>query len=106
MVSLLGGLIPAPHTVQHRAQVPDAADGPMWAAPVTVSGCRVERTSRQYQTPQGRVVTLTALVVMPAVPEVQVGDKLVVDGDERLVERMDVPVWLSGTAMHQEVWTT
>lgn len=106
MVSLLGGLIPASHTVQHRAQLEDQGDGARWAAPVDVPGCRVEKTTRQFENRQGRVVTLQALVVMPALPEVRAGDLLVVDGDERPVEHLDVPVWLDGTAMHQEVWTS
>lgn len=105
MVSLLGGLIPAPHTVGHRAQLEDAGDGARWAAAVDVAGCRVERSSRQYQNPDGRVVTLTAMVVTPALPEVRVGDRLVVNSDERRVEKVDELVWLNGDVMHRECWT-
>lgn len=106
MVSLLGGLIPGPNTVNHRAQLPDSGDGPAWAQPVPVSGCRVERVSKQVQTADGRVVLLRALVWTPAVPEIQAGDRLVIDGDERRVEQVDVPTWLNGDTMHHEVWTT
>ena len=105
MVSLLGGLIPGPHTVGHRAQLADAGDGARWADPVTLAGCRVEKTSRQIQTADGRVVTLTAMVFTPALPEVKVGDRLVVDGDERRVEHVDELVWVDGSVMHREVWT-
>ncbi len=105
MVSLLGSLIPAPHTVGHRAQLPDGGDGQQWATAVDVPGCRVEQTSKQYQNADGRVVTLTALVIMPAVPEVQPGDRLVVNGNDRRVEKVDAPVWLNGTVMQHEVWT-
>jgi hypothetical protein len=113
VVSLLGGLIPATHTVRkgnpvgHRPQLGDAGDGARWGAPVDIGdpGCRVEKTSRQYQNADGRVVTLTALVVTPAVPEVHVGDRLVVDGNERRVEKVDELVWLNGSVMHRECWT-
>lgn len=105
MVSLLGGLIPAPHTVGHRAQLADAGDGARWAAAVDLQGCRVERSSRQYQNPDGRVVTLTAMVWTPALPEVKVGDRLVVNGDERRVEKVDELVWVDGSVMHRECWT-
>lgn len=106
MLSLLGGLVPAPHTVKHRAQLEDGGDGPRWADPVEVKGCRIEPSSRQHQTDDGRVVTLTALVWMPAKPVVEPGDRLIVDGDERLVERVEAPVSLDGQRMHHEVWTT
>ncbi|ACU35586.1 hypothetical protein [Actinosynnema mirum] len=106
MVSLLGGLVPAPSTVQHRAALLDDGDGARWAAPVDVPGCRVETVSKRAEVVGGRVVTLAALVWMPALPEVNVGDLLVVDGQERPVEVVDAPVWLSGQRMHHEVWTT
>ncbi len=113
MVMLLGGFIPATHTVEkgnpvkHRAQLDDAGDGAQWAAAVDIGapGCRVEKSSRQYQTADGRVVTLMAMVVSPAVPVVKVGDRLVVDGDDRRVEKIDELVWLDGTVMHRECWT-
>jgi len=112
-VSLLGGFIPSTHTVAkgnpvgHRAQLPDGGDGAQWVDPADIGGvgCRVEKSSKQYRTADGRVVTLTALVVTPATPEVRVGDRLVVDGDDRRVEKVDELVWLSGTVMHRECWT-
>lgn len=106
MVSLLGGLIRGPHTVGHRAQLDDGGDGRQWALPVEVEGCRVERMEKQVENTQGRVVTLTRHVVMPAAPEVQVGDLLVFGGEERPIEKLSAPVWLDGSPMHQEVWTS
>lgn len=108
MVSLLG-LIGGPHTVWYRAPLPDGADGEEWAAAVAVPGCRVERETKQHQTPDGRVVTLTALVIAPATPEIEVGGRLSLDGADgpwRRVEMSGGPVWLSGELMHQEVRTT
>ncbi|GLZ34894.1 hypothetical protein Lesp02_70810 [Lentzea sp. NBRC 105346] len=105
VMKLLGALIPAPHTVKHRAQLDDAGDGARWASAVDVAGCRIERSSRQYQNADGRVVTLTAMVWMPAMPEVKVGDRLVLDGNERRVEKIDELVDLEGNVMHREVWT-
>jgi hypothetical protein len=106
VVSLLGGLIPAPHTIGHRAALPDSSDGPVWAATVAVAGCRHEPSSKQYQTADGRVVVLSGFTIMPSLPEVHPGDRLVIDGDEHTVERVDAPIWLSGQIMHHEVWTT
>lgn len=106
MVSLLGTFIRAPHTVKHRAQLPDGGDGAQWAQPVDVTGCRVESVEKQYQIADSRVVTLTKHVVMPSLPEVHVGDLLVVDGEDRPVEKVAAPVWIDGTVMHHEVWTS
>lgn len=113
MVMLLGGFIPATHTIEkgnpvkHLAQLDDAGDGAQWAAPLDIGepGCRVEKSSRQYLNAEGRVVTLTAMVVTPGSWLVKVGDRLVVDGDDRRVEKIDELVWLNGTVMHRECWT-
>lgn len=112
MVSLLGGFIPPTHSiakgnpVKHRAQLEDGGDGARWAAEVDINpGCRVEKSSRQFQTADGRVVTLTAMVVTPGSWLVKVGDRLKVDGDDRLVEHIDEQVWWNGTVMHRECWT-
>lgn len=108
MVNLLG-LIGGPHSVWYRAPLPDGADGDRWADAVEVEGCRVERTSKQWQTPEGRVVTLTAFVVAPASPLIEVGGRLSLDGAEgpwRRVEASGGPVWTTGALMHQEVSTT
>jgi hypothetical protein len=106
VVSLLGALIPAPHTVSHRGQLPDDGEGARWADAVEVTGCRVEVASKRTETPEGRVVTLTAMILMPAKPHVESGDKLDLgDGKgERVVHRVQAPVWLNGERMHHEVW--
>lgn len=113
MVSLLGGFIPYTHTVEkgnpvkHRAQLPDGGDGRQWAQPVDVEpGARVEKVSRQYQARDGRVVTLKATVWLPGSWNPQVGDLLVIDGEERPIEVVDTPVWLDGTPMQHEIGTS
>ena len=102
LLSLIGG----PHTVGHRAQLADVGDGVRWATAVDVTGCRREPTSKTVQLMDGRVVTLTDLVIMPASPEVRPGDRLVLEGKERPVEKVECPVWLSGDVMHQEVYVS
>jgi hypothetical protein len=105
VVNLLG-LIGGPHTVGHRAQLADVGDGARWAAAADVEGCRREPTSKTVQLMDGRVVTLADLVIMPAAPEVKPGDRLVLDGQERPVEKVECPVWLTGAVMHQEVYVS
>lgn len=112
MVSLLGEFIPPTHTVEkgnavkHSAQLADGGDGAQWAAEADIDpGCRVEKTSKQIQTADGRVVTLTAMVVTPGSWLVRVGDRLKVDGDDRRVEKIDELAWFDGTVMHRECWT-
>lgn len=111
-MSLLGGFIPATHSVEkgnavkHRAQLEDGGDGARWADEAHIDpGCRVEKASKQIQTADGRVVTLTAMVVTPGSWLVRVGDRLAVDGDDRRVEKIDELVWLDGSVMHRECWT-
>ncbi|GAB2964479.1 hypothetical protein [Saccharothrix stipae] len=105
MLNLLG-LIGGPHTVGHRSQLEDVGDGARWAVAVDVTGCRREPTSKTVQLMDGRVVTLTDLVIMPALPEVRPGDRLVLDGQERPVEKVECPVSLSGEVMHREVYVS
>jgi hypothetical protein len=112
VVSLLGGFVPYTHTtekgnpVKRLAQLEDGGDGARWAAAVDVEpGCRVEKVSKRIQTDDGRVVVLTAFITWPGSVPCAPGDKVMVDGDERLVEVVDELVFLDGTVMHREVWT-
>lgn len=112
MVSLLGGFVPYTHTVekgnavQHLAQLEDAGDGARWADAVDVEpGCRVEKVSKRVQLDDGRVVVLTAFIAWPGSRPCAPGDKVSVDGAERLVEVVDELAWFDGTVMHREVWT-
>lgn len=104
MVTLLG-LIGAGGTVDYAAPLPDGGEGPRWADPVAVSGCRVERGTKRIRTAEGRVVTVTARVYSPAAPAIEVGGRIDVrDGRGwRVVHTLDVPVWLSGRPMHHEI---
>lgn len=113
MVSLLG-LVGAQSAVGYEAPLGDTGEGPAWADPVEVTGCRINRGvrrarggagGRQVQTAAGQVVTITATVLMPAVPEPVPGGRVDLrDGrGPRLVHTVDTPVWLDGSAMHHEV---
>ncbi|SER95143.1 hypothetical protein SAMN05216188_11848 [Lentzea xinjiangensis] len=112
MVSLLGGFIPPTHTVekgnpvQHLAQLDDGGDGARWAAAVDVEpGCRVDKVSKRVQLADGRVVVLNLCIFWPGSRPCAPGDKVVVDGAERLVEMVDELAWWNGAVMHREVWT-
>lgn len=105
MVSLLGTLVPTPDAVQLRRYLGDGPDGPRWGEPVGGYG-RWEQSTRQLQTPDGRVVTVTAVVFLPAAWEPQVGDEVARGGgaaDWRRVETVDTLTWFDGTVMHHEV---
>jgi hypothetical protein len=105
LLALIGG----PHSVWYRAPLPDDGEGERWADPVEVTGCRVERETKQHQALDGRVVTLTALVIAPAAPVIEVGGRMSLDGDDGPWRRVEVsggPVWIDGELMHQEVRTT
>lgn len=106
-MSLLGALVPASSTVQHRPQLEDGGDGPRWAEDlVDVEHCRVELVSKRVQLDNGRVVVLSACIFWPGAVECRVGDKVVLKGTERLVQVVDELAWFDGTVMHREVWTT
>ncbi len=103
MVSVLGPLIPTPDPIRVRRYLGDGPDGPQWAEPVQVYG-RWEPSTRQIETPQGRVVTLVGVVFLPASAEPSVGDQVARgDGDWRRVELVDTLAWFDGTVMHHEV---
>ncbi|PXY20314.1 hypothetical protein [Prauserella endophytica] len=105
MVSLLGTIIPTADPVWFRRQIPDGPDGPTFGEAMSGYG-RWERTSRQIQTPEGRVVLLTGTVYVPAAWEPKVGDQLAQGGgapDWRRVEMVETLTWFDGTVMHHEV---
>lgn len=108
MVSLLGGVIPTPNPVSHRRYLGDGPDGELHGEPVDRYG-RWEDTTSQIQNAEGRIVTLSGVVYLPAAADPQVGDKLSKASrvpDWRRVEKVDTATWFDGTVMHHEVYVS
>lgn len=112
MVSLLG-FTGTPHKVLHERYLGDDGEGrPKHAPRVEVDG-RVEVVSRRVQLDTGRVVTLSALVIVPGTLTVAPQDRVTYtapglqgSGVPHKVELVDTPVWLDGAPMHHECGVT
>lgn len=102
MVSLLGAIIPAPHTVTVEHALTDGPDGPRWGVGADWQG-RWEWHSERTQTAEGRVVEVRARVYLPADSEPKPGDRITFRGQTYWARLVDTPVWTDGTAMHHEV---
>ncbi|GAB3472025.1 hypothetical protein [Actinophytocola sediminis] len=98
MVALLGTFVPTPDTIEHEVYLGDGPDGPQWATAVSRLG-RIEHGEKRIQTPDGRVVVLTATIfLLGHEGEVSTQDKL----NGRTVEQVATPTWWDSTPMHHE----
>ncbi|OZM73975.1 hypothetical protein CFN78_06720 [Amycolatopsis antarctica] len=104
MVNLLR-FIGTPHRAGFRRYLEDGGDGPGYGPALRIE-VRWEKTSRQIQTAEGRVVTVTGMIYAPAVVAPAVGDQFAEDPDTpdwRTIVQVDSPAWVDGTVMHHEV---
>lgn len=104
MVSLLGAVIPTPHTITVELPLDDGPDGPRWGTPATWQGRWENHTQyRRLQLEDGRVVEVRARGYLPAAAEPVPGSRITFQGETFWVRRVDTPVWTDGTVMHHEV---
>lgn len=97
--------IGTPTPIQVRHAIEDGPDGPGWGEPVAMYG-QWESTARQITTAEGRVVTVTGPVRLPAGAEPCPGDQVAKGhgpADWREVVRVSSLTWFDGTIMHHEV---
>lgn len=105
MVSLLGALIPTPNPVLLQRYLGDGGDGPTYSDPEPFFG-RWEDTTSQKATAEGRVVTITGLIYLPAAVDPKAGDQLAkatAPDTWHRVEFIDTATWFDGSVMHHEV---